>query len=195
MSISTPENARDAFSARPSVPSRWQEARRLLMIAGPLAAAYLAELAMSLTTKSIVGQLGYRELAAIGLAADTAAEIVVVLIGLLSVVGVLVAQAEGADRKADAGLAARQGLIVATVLGVTAVQMFARGGDNQITVANTALGTDLNDLLEEDPDLGKLRVGSLIQTEKPSQIGEFSLFLDDNSIEELLLAVAWKSNE
>ncbi len=37
--------------------------RSLLMIAGPLAAAYLAELAMSLTTKSIVGQLGYRELA------------------------------------------------------------------------------------------------------------------------------------
>jgi MATE family multidrug resistance protein len=123
MSISTPENARDAFAARPSMPSRWQEARRLLMIAGPLAAAYLAELAMSLTTKSIVGQLGYRELAGIGLAADTAAEIVVVLVGTLSVVGVLVAQAEGAARKADAGLAARQGLIVATALGVAATAM------------------------------------------------------------------------
>ena len=48
---------------------------------------------MSLTTKSIVGQLGYRELAGIGLAADTAAEIVIVLVGTLSVVGVLVAQA------------------------------------------------------------------------------------------------------
>ncbi len=97
--------------------------RSLLMIAGPLAAAYLAELAMSLTTKSIVGQLGYRELAGIGLAADTAAEIVVVLVGTLSVVGVLVAQAEGAARKADAGLAARQGLIVATALGVAATAM------------------------------------------------------------------------
>lgn len=93
------------------------------MIAGPLAAAYLAELAMSLTTKSIVGQLGYRELAGIGLAADTAAEIVVVLVGTLSVVGVLVAQAEGAARKADAGLAVRQGLIVATALGVAATAM------------------------------------------------------------------------
>jgi MATE family multidrug resistance protein len=78
---------------------------------------------MSLTTKSIVGQLGYRELAGIGLAADTAAEIVVVLVGTLSVVGVLVAQAEGAARKADAGLAARQGLIVATALGVAATAM------------------------------------------------------------------------
>ncbi len=93
------------------------------MIAGPLAAAYLAELAMSLTTKSIVGQLGYRELAGIGLAADTAAEIVVVLVGTLSVIGVLVAQAEGAAQKADAGLAARQGLIVATALGVAATAM------------------------------------------------------------------------
>jgi len=123
MSVSTPEDARDAFAAEPPVPSRWQEARRLLTIAGPLAAAYLAELAMSLTTKSIVGQLGYHELAGIGLAADTAAEVVVVLVGLLSVVGVLVAQAEGAHRKADAGLAARQGLIVATVLGVAATAM------------------------------------------------------------------------
>ncbi len=123
MSIGTPENARDAFAARPSMPSRWQEARRLLMIAGPLAAAYLAELAMSLTTKSIVGQLGYRKLAGIGFAADTAAEIVVVLVGTLSVVGVLVAQAEGGGRKADAGLAARQGLIVATALGVAATAM------------------------------------------------------------------------
>ena len=95
----------------------------MLLIAAPLAAAYLAELAMSLTTKSIVGKLGYRELAAIGLAADTAAEITVILVGLLSVVGVLVAQAEGAGRNADAGLAARQGLIVATGLGVPATAL------------------------------------------------------------------------
>ncbi len=107
----------------PSVPSKTQEARRLLTIAGPLAAAYLAELAMALTTKSIVGQLGYRELAAIGLAADTAAEVVVVLVGLLSVVGVLVAQSEGAGRKLDAGVAARQGLIVALVLGIASTAL------------------------------------------------------------------------
>ena len=73
---------------------------------------------MALTTKSIVGQLGYRELAAIGLAADTASEVVVILVGLPSVVGVLVAQSEGAGRKAEAGLAARQGLIIALALGV-----------------------------------------------------------------------------
>jgi MATE family multidrug resistance protein len=96
------------------------EARILLTIAGPLIAAYLAEFAMTLTAKAIVGRLGYRELAGIGLAGDTASEILVVLAGLLSVVGVLVAQAEGAGRKQEAGIAARQGFIVATVLGVIA---------------------------------------------------------------------------
>jgi MATE family multidrug resistance protein len=75
---------------------------------------------MTLTTKAIVGRLGYRELGAIGLASDTASEALVVLAGMLSVVGVLVAQAEGAGRKSQAGIAARQGFIVATVLGVGA---------------------------------------------------------------------------
>ena len=55
-------------------PTRGEEVRTLLKIAAPLAAAYLAELAMGLTTKSIVGQLGYRELAAIGLATMGLAE-------------------------------------------------------------------------------------------------------------------------
>ena len=104
-------------------PTRGEEVRVLLKIAAPLAAAYLAELAMGLTTKSIVGQLGYRELAAIGLASDTASELIVVLVGFLTVVGVLVAQAEGADRKDDAGMAARQGLIVATGLGIAATAL------------------------------------------------------------------------
>lgn len=93
----------------------------LLVIAGPLIAAYLAEFAMTLTTKAIVGRLGYREFASIGLAGDLATEILVIVVGVLSVVGVLVAQAEGAGRKADAGTAARQGFIVATLIGVPAM--------------------------------------------------------------------------
>ncbi len=92
----------------------------LLMIAGPLVAAYLSEFVMVLTTKAIVGKLGYTELASIGLASDMAAEVIVVLVGLLSVTGVLVAQAEGSGRKADAGVAARQGLVIATAIGIPA---------------------------------------------------------------------------
>ena len=116
----TAGQSRDAAPVAPTVPTRTREAGVLLRIAIPLAAAYVAELAISLSTKAIVGQLGYRELAAIGLAADTATELVVVLVGLLSVVGVLVAQAEGAGTKPAAGVAARQGLIVATVMGIAA---------------------------------------------------------------------------
>ncbi len=92
----------------------------LLLIAGPLIAAYSAEYAMILTTKAIVGGLGYRELAGIGLAGDMASEVLVILVGMLSVVGVLVAQAEGAGRRADAGIAARQGLLIATAIGLPA---------------------------------------------------------------------------
>lgn len=104
----------------PMAPSRRFEARMLLLIAGPLIAAYSAEYAMILTTKAIVGGLGYRELAGIGLASDTASEVLIVLVGMLSVVGVLVAQAEGTGRRADAGVAARQGLLIATAIGVPA---------------------------------------------------------------------------
>ena len=104
----------------PHAPPRWFEVRTLLTIAGPLAAAYLAEFAIVLTTNSIVGRLGYKELASVGLAGGVASQIQIVLVGMLTVVGVLVAQAEGGGRKADAGTAARQGLIIALVIGVPA---------------------------------------------------------------------------
>ncbi len=95
----------------------------LLRIALPLAGAYLAEFAMFLTTKIVIGRLGYLELAAVGLAADLTFEIMAVLMGLLSVVGVLVAHAEGGGRKAEAGHAARQGFVVATAIGLPATAL------------------------------------------------------------------------
>ena len=101
-------------------PTRRAETALLLRIALPLVAAYLAEVAMFVTTKIVVGRLGYHELAAVGLAGELSFEVLIVLMGLLSIVGVLVAQADGAGRRRDAGHAARQGLIVATALGVPA---------------------------------------------------------------------------
>ena len=99
---------------------RASETALLLRIGLPLIAAYLAEFAMFVTTKIVVGRLGYHELAAVGLAGESSFGILVILMGLLSIVGVLVAQAEGAGRKRDAGHAARQGFIVATAVGVPA---------------------------------------------------------------------------
>lgn len=115
----TPRVKRSKTTAAPP-PSLtpYAEARRLMTIAAPLIAAYLAEYVMFITTKLVVGELGYRELAAVGLGGSMAFEVMVVLAGLLSITGVLAAEAEGAGKKRDAGHAARQGLIVATILAI-----------------------------------------------------------------------------
>lgn len=76
---------------------------------------------MFVTTKMVVGKLGYHQLAAVGIAGDLSFEILVVLMGLLSVIGVLAAQAEGAGNKQEVGQSVRQGMIVATLLGVPAM--------------------------------------------------------------------------
>ncbi len=93
------------------------EAVTLMRIALPLSAAYLAEFAMFVTTKMVVGKLGYYELAAVGIAGNLSFEVLVILMGLLSIVGVLCAQAEGAGEKKQAGLAVRQGIFVSLWLG------------------------------------------------------------------------------
>ncbi len=97
------------------------ELTQFFVIAVPLSAAYLAEFAMFLTTKMVVGKLGYHSLAAVGIAGNLSFEILVVLMGLLSVVGVLAAQAFGAGKKKELGNSVRQGFIVATGLGVPAM--------------------------------------------------------------------------
>lgn len=73
---------------------------------------------MFITTKIVVGKLGYEALAAVGIAGDLSFEILVILMGFLSVVGVLAAQADGAGDKFGLGQAVRQGFIVSTFLGI-----------------------------------------------------------------------------
>jgi MATE family multidrug resistance protein len=99
------------------------QARKLLQIAIPLVAAYIAEYAMFVTTKIVVGQLGYYELAAVGISGDLSFEVMVILMGLLSIVGVLCAQAEGAGRKKDAGQSVRQGFILSLLISGPATYM------------------------------------------------------------------------
>lgn len=87
-------------------------------IALPLVAAYLAEYLMFLSSKSIVGQLGFVELAAIGIAGDLTFEILIIIVGYLSVAGVIIAQAEGRKNYVTAGKATFQSLLMATVIGI-----------------------------------------------------------------------------
>ena len=96
------------------------ELRQFLAIAIPLSAAYLAEFAMFVSTKMIVGKIGYQELAAVGIAGDLSFEILIVLMALLSIVGVLAAQAEGAGKHDELGQSVRQGFIAASVIGIPA---------------------------------------------------------------------------
>ncbi len=79
-----------------------REVRSLLVIAAPLAAAYLAEIAMMITDMAIVGRLGSVQLAAVGLAGDLMMEVMLFCMAIVSMVGVLVAQAIGAG-DADSG--------------------------------------------------------------------------------------------
>ncbi len=102
-----------------SLPAR-RESALLLHIALPLVAAYLAEMAMFITTKMVVGKLGYHELATVGIAGNLSMEIVVILMGVLSIVGVLCAQADGGGDRGAAGVAVRQGMLISVWVGLPA---------------------------------------------------------------------------
>ncbi len=99
------------------------ELKQFVIIAIPLSAAYLAEFAMFITAKLVVGKLGYHSLAAVGIAGSLSFEILVVMMALLSIVGVLAAQALGAGKKMELGDSVRQGMFVAAGLGIPAMVM------------------------------------------------------------------------
>ena len=94
------------------------ETRAIAAIALPLAAAYLAEIAMMVCDRIIVGRLGGVELAAVGLVGDLAFETLLFAMAVVSVVGVLIAQSTGAGDSAPIAHQVRQGLWVATALAV-----------------------------------------------------------------------------
>ncbi len=102
----------------PKASSLRQELRALLTIAAPLAAAYLAEIAMMITDMAIVGRLGSVQLAAVGLAGDLMMEVMLFCMAMVSIVGVLVAQALGSGDGKGAAHHLRQGLWIATFLSV-----------------------------------------------------------------------------
>ncbi|MEM9317085.1 MAG: MATE family efflux transporter, partial [Pseudomonadota bacterium] len=72
-----------------------KEGRTLLHIAVPLTAAYIAEMGMVITDMIIVGRLGSKELAAVGLAGDLFWVFLLIGMGVVSIVGVLAAQSLG----------------------------------------------------------------------------------------------------
>ena len=99
-------------------PSKRQEFVAIVAIAAPLAAAYLAEFAIYVTDMMFVGRLGTVELAAVGLAGGLIYDVLSISIGVISIVGVLVAQAHGRHDKPEASRFVRQGLWIAAMMSL-----------------------------------------------------------------------------
>src|SRR6202521_5860869 len=92
------------------------EMRATVAVAGPLAAANLAQMAMGFTNTVMVGSLGSAALAAAGLGASVYFTIAMVCTGVLTAVAPLAAHAIGAGDSRRAGRVASQGLVLAALL-------------------------------------------------------------------------------
>jgi multidrug resistance protein, MATE family len=97
------------------------EMRATLAVAGPLAAANLAQMAMGFTNTVMVGSLGSAALAAAGLGASLYFAIAMVCSGILTAVAPLAAHAIGAGDNRRAGRVGGAGLVLAAVLAMPVV--------------------------------------------------------------------------
>ena len=97
------------------------EVRATAAVAGPLAAANLAQMAMGFTNTVMVGSLGSAALAAAGLGASLYFTIAMVCSGVLTAVAPLAAHAIGASDNQRAGQVAGKGLVLAALLAVPVI--------------------------------------------------------------------------
>lgn len=74
---------------------------------------------------------------------------------------------------------------------VREVRLFAETETNTVTVGDRPDGGGDTDTLVKDASLGGLRAGGLTNIALPEPTGEFTIYLDDNSMEEMWLAVTW----
>jgi hypothetical protein len=78
------------------------------------------------------------------------------------------------------------------VESVRRVDIFARTDQNNVQIAGNVEGDGARDTLVRDASLADLRAGRLTNiTPLPSPVGQFTLFFNDNSMEELWVALAW----
>src|SRR6266446_2483476 len=97
------------------------EVRATVAVAGPLAAANLAQMAMGLTNTVMAGSLGSAAIAAAGLGASLYFTIAMVCSGVLTAVAPLAAHAIGANDPRRAGQVAGKGLVLAALLAVPVI--------------------------------------------------------------------------
>jgi len=104
---------------RPHSPrQRREETATILGNSLPLTAAYVAEMGMVITDMIIVGRLGSKELAAVGLAGDWFWILLLIGMGVISIVGVIAEQSLGADDRQSVIEAGEQGMIAAVIASI-----------------------------------------------------------------------------
>ncbi|AFZ22071.1 Tc toxin subunit A-related protein [Allocoleopsis franciscana] len=74
---------------------------------------------------------------------------------------------------------------------VKRLDFFAETVKNTVDISTNADGTGSKDSLLKDAGLGNLRTGKLTNIPLPAPISQFTLYFNDNSMEELWLAVRW----
>lgn len=99
-------------------PALAREVRATLALAVPIVLVQLSQMSMSFVDVMMVGRLGTEALAAVVLGSTTYFTLALVCVGVLVAVQPTVAQAVGAGDEAVAGRGARQGLWLATLLGL-----------------------------------------------------------------------------
>ena len=104
------------------------EMRATVAVAGPLAAANLAQMAMGFTNTVVVGSLGSAALAAAGLGASLYFTVAMVCSGILTAVAPLAGHAIGAGDDRRAGRVAGAGLVLAALLAVPVVAALLLAG-------------------------------------------------------------------
>jgi multidrug resistance protein, MATE family len=111
------------FSWAPAGSAIVSETRATIAVAGPLAAANLAQMAMGFTNTVVVGSLGSAALAAAGLGASLYFTVALVCSGILTAVAPLAAHAIGAGDNRRAGRVAVAGLVLAALLAVLLIAL------------------------------------------------------------------------
>jgi MATE family multidrug resistance protein len=104
----------------PAATPSWQrESRVLCVVTAPIAAGFLAEMAMNFSDTLIIGRaVGGVALGAVSLAAHMLFSVLVACMGVISIVGAFAAQSHGARDPAAVSRTIRQGFWVATILSI-----------------------------------------------------------------------------
>ena len=78
---------------------------------------------------------------------------------------------------------------------VKRVDLYAKTAKNSVEIGDKPDGTGNKDNLVKDASLGNLLAGRLTNIPRPAPTGTFTLCFDDNSMQDLWLALAWGKGE